>query len=78
MSDQQVIAATTATQIVGVPDHCLIAIQTLGADVYLSRTSKNAAEDFKLSIGDILVMRIDALNLFFYSTAGCTISWIVL
>lgn len=78
MSDQQTISATTATQILGCPDHCLVAIQTLDNTVYLSRTSKNAAEDFKLSIGDILVMRVDALNLFFYSTAGCTISWIVL
>lgn len=78
MSDQQIISATTATQIVGVPDHCMIAIQTLGADVFLSRTSKSASEDFKLTLGDILQLRVDGSNLFFYSSNGCTVAWIVL
>lgn len=78
MSDQQIIAATTSTQITNTPDHGLLAIQTLDNPVYLSRTQKNAAEDFKLSVGDIIVMRVDAQNLFFYSTPGCTISWIAL
>lgn len=78
MSDQQTISATTATQILGCPDHCLLAIQTLSNDVYLSRTSKNAAEDFKLTSGNILQLRVDAQNLYFYSTSGCIISWIVL
>lgn len=78
MSDQQIISTTTSTQITNAPDHCMIAVQTLDNPVFLSRTQKNAAEDFKISVGDIIVMRLDALNLFFYSTAGCTISWIVL
>lgn len=77
MSDQLTVPATTATQIVGCPDHCLILLQTLDDDVYISRTSKSANEDFKLTLGDIVQLRIDANNLYFYSTAGCIISWIV-
>lgn len=78
MSDQQSISATTSTQITGTPDHCLIALQTLDNPVFVSRTQKNALEDFKLYPGDILVMRVDAQNLFFYSATTCNISWIVL
>lgn len=78
MSDQLTIPATTATQITGLPDHCMIALQTLNNPVYLSRTLKSALEDFKISVGDILVLRVDASNLFFYASAESTVSWIVL